>query len=93
MGKRVAKTDGGVSGHAVKRVIQQYASPLSEKEIRKIVREEKNLSGVGDNGYFLFSTSAVKKLRLNIRPNKFVIGIVSFGAVVTVEDKNFVRIS
>jgi hypothetical protein len=93
MGKGVAKTDGGVSDHAVKRVIQQYASPLNEKEIRKIVRDEKNLSGVGNNGYFLFSISTVRKLRLNIQPDKFVIGIVSFGTVVTVEDKDFVRIS
>ena len=88
----MVRTNGGVSEHTIKRVIKQYSCPLGEREIRKALREEKNTSGV-NNGYFIFSDRAIRKLRLAVRPDKILIGIVSFGTVVTVEDKHSVRIS
>lgn len=90
MSKRSIRTDGGVLRHAIERVIKQYSSPLGEKEIRKIIREEKNALGVErfNNGYFIFSNQVIRKLRLTVRPDRILIGIVSFGTVVTVEDKH-----
>lgn len=85
---RMVKTNGGVSVHAIKRALKQYSCPLNKKEIRKIVREEKNASGVNNNGHFVFSDRAIRKLRLVIQPDRILIGIVSSGTVVTVEDKH-----
>lgn len=81
---RMARTNGGVSVHAVKRVIQQYSSSLRKKEVRKIIREEKKDI---KNGQFVFSGQAIRKLRVTIPPKKILVGIVSGGTVVTVEDK------
>ncbi len=90
----MGKTNGGVSEHAIKRIIKQYSCPLDEGEIRKIVREEKNVSGIKKkSGYFIFSEQTIRKLNLVVRPDRILIGIVSFGTVVTVEDKSSVRIS
>lgn len=88
MGKKFDKRDGGVSDHAIKRVIHQYKSSLGKKEIRRIVREEKRRSGNDKNGFFIISSEAQRKLRLVFNSaKKILVGIVINGTVVTVEDK------
>lgn len=78
------KTNGGVLKHAVDRVKKQYNCPLDSKEIRRVLRKEKNNSGIVDGAI------KINPAKLKIQwefPGRVLIAIIVGKVIVTVEDK------
>ena len=81
------KTNGGVCNHAVNRIKNQYGSALDKRHIRRILREIKKRSGIG-NGRVVADKELVKQLMLREEFSEriFIIAIGG-GDVVTVIDR------
>lgn len=81
------KTNGGVCKHAIERVRHQYKSSLHEKEIRRILREAKNNSGVRE-GRLILNDSIMGRLKIKrIGIGRVLVIIILNNDVVTVVDK------
>ena len=80
------RTDGGVKKHAVDRVIKQYSSCLSVRNIRRVLREAMGLSGI-KNGQLVLNDAQVVKLRMkNIPTGNKIIILIQDEIVRTVKD-------
>ncbi len=86
MGKHDKRLKGGVDGHVVSRIKNQYGCVIAESKIRQILRQEKKET---KNGFFVLSKEALGKLRLTtLPPGRNLIGIVTNGTLKTLKDKS-----